>query len=364
MVEKRKRKKYSGVRKRGHERYEVNYYVGKKRITEIVIAFNERDAYLFKLRKLANAGKNVVLEEEQQTITFDQGIEQYLSSTAKFLTLSTQQRSICIYNHFIDFLKKTNPELCFVHQVTTAVAQRYKDYLLALPFKSASGINTDITKLRAIFKKFIEFGFILENPFCAIEKIPNRLARPVKKHLPTDHEIREILDDTSGDPSYREITRFLVRVGRRIEETCLYEKNDVLKDSKGWPIKIKIRPDIAKNRLAEELSLDDELAEIVKESLVKHPKEKYLFTNKEKRKIAQNTYRIYLQEICKKRGLNKITPHCFRYYVCNKLLNSGVNLKDAMAITGHLDLQSFMSYIKTTEKGKQKALSVTRLAFI
>lgn len=32
-----------------------------------------------------------------------------------------------------------------------------------------------------------------------------------------------------------------------------------------------------------------------------------------------------------------------------------------MAITGHLDIESFMSYVKTTEEGRQKALTVTRL---
>lgn len=203
---------------------------------------------------------------------------------------------------------------------------------------------------------------ILEiNPFYAIEKIPQRLAKPKKKHLPADYEIKQILDFTANDPSYREVTRFLIRVGRRIEETSLYEKKDVLTDSSGIPIKILVKPEISKTREHGEITLDEELAGIVTEALQKNPKERFLFTNKEKRKIAQNTYRLFLQDICKRKKLNNITPHCFRYYICNKLLNSGVNLKDAMAVTGHLDLQSFMSYIKTTEAGKQKVLAVTRL---
>lgn len=50
-----------------------------------------------------------------------------------------------------------------------------------------------------------------------------------------------------------------------------------------------------------------------------------------------------------------------RYYVVNKLLNAGINFKDAMAITGHMDVQSFMSYVKSTDSGRQKALVITRL---
>ena len=153
----------------------------------------------------------------------------------------------------------------------------------------------------------------------------------------------------------------MVRVGRRIEETTLYEKKDVLLDENKKPTKLLIRQENTKNKEAGELSLDDELANIINKALLKHPKEPSLFTNKEQRKISQNTYRDVLGKITKQYKLNEITPHCFRYYVVNKLLNSGINLKDAMAITGHLDIESFMSYVKTTEEGRQRALAVTRL---
>ena len=73
--------------------------------------------------------------------------------------------------------------------------------------------------------------------------------------------------------------------------------------------------------------------------------------------------RLYSQKKIVIHG-QKLTPHCFRYFVVNRLLNSGVNLKDAMAITGHVDIESFMSYVKTTEEGRQKALSVTKLEMI
>ncbi len=357
----RKRKKYSGVRQRGHDSYEINYYANGKRVSETVKASTEAEAYAYKLKRIFDADATLPTQKAVVQISFEQAIEKYLINTEKLLHSNTRQRSLCIYKHLRNYLKHFHPEVEFIHQITSDIVKRYKDYLLSIPTKSPSGINTDISKLRAIFKKFIEIGFLEKNPFYAVEKIPQRLAKPQKKHLPTDYEIKQILECTAKDSSYREITRFLIRVGRRIEETSLYEKKDVLKDSAGKPIKILVRPEISKTKEPGEIPLDGELAEIVNEALTKHVDTQFLFTNKERRKISQNTYRNYLQDICKAKELNKITPHCFRYFVANKLLNSGINLKDAMAITGHLDLQSFMSYIKTTEEGKQKALAVTRL---
>lgn len=364
MPAKRRHKKYAGVRPRGKSSYEINYYVNGRRCAETVKASTEGEAYTIRLQRLAishaaTKGEKIVVEAG-----FEPAMEHYATVNEKILQPKTLQRSRCIYGHFIDFIRANFPHARLVSQLINEHALKYKDALLGLPGKTASGINTDISKLRAIFKKFKEYRFVSENIFAAVSKIPSRQAKPEKKHLPTDHEIRVILGAVKGDPSYEELTKFLVRVGRRIEEATLYEKKDVLLDDKKVPIKIVVRPEITKTKETGEISVDEELAGIIQGALSKHPAEKYLFANFAARKIAQNTYRDYLKRICQRHGLSDITPHCFRYYVVNKLLNSGVNIKDAMTVTGHLDIESFMAYVKTTEQGRRMALSVTRLSNI
>jgi len=358
---KRKRKKYTGVRQRGNDSYEINYYVNGKRIVENIKASSQADAFTVRLKRLANVETQTRITNEIPLVTLEQAFERYIVHVTKTLHENTRQRSRCVYNLFTDFLRDKFPEIVYVHQVTGDIAMKYLEHLHMKKNKSASGINTDIDKLRAIFKKYKELKIVFGEPFYAIQKIPRRLAKPKKKYLPTDYEIFRILEFSSDDISYREITRFLVRTGRRIEESCLYRKEDVVVDSNGSPIKIVVRPEISKTKETGEVTLDEELSGIVKEALCKNPSVQYLFSNIDKRKIAQNTYRDYLGRLCNYEKLKRITPHCFRYYVCNKLLNSGVNIKDAMAITGHTDVESFMSYIKTTEKGRLYALSVTRL---
>ena len=361
MTNKRRYKRYAGVRQRGEGSFEINYYVNGSRKTETIQANTEGEAFAIRLQRMATAGLHST-ECLSAGVSFKDAIDHYLRNTEKILQRNTRQRSECIYNHLLDFFKEAYPSIALVGQVTVEVAKRYKEHLLSIPGKTPSGINTDISKLRAIFRKFEEYGFILENSFKRVEKIPIRLARPEKKHLPTDYEIKSILAATDGDPSYDEITKFLVRVGRRIEETTLYEKSDVLLDENKMPVKIMVRPEITKTKDTGEVPMDEELAGIVKRALDKHPDQKPLFTNFAQRKISSNTYRDYLRRLCEEHKLSEISPHCFRYFVVNRLLNSGVNLKDAMAVTGHVDIESFMSYVKTTEEGRQKALGETRLS--
>ncbi|MBF0504830.1 MAG: tyrosine-type recombinase/integrase [Candidatus Omnitrophica bacterium] len=363
MTNKRRYKRYAGVRQRGECSFEINYYVNGKRYSETIKANTEAEAYAIRLQRMATAGLRSI-ERIAAGVSLKAAIDYYLSQTEKILQAKTRQRSKCIFNHLADFLRQKYSTVTLVNQVTADIGNRYKEYLLSLKDKSPSGINTDISKLRAIFKLFKEYGFISENPFKKVEKIPQRLARPEKKHLPTDYEIKTILNAVVGDPSYEELTMFLVRVGRRIEEATLYEKSDVLLDDKKMPIKIVVRPEITKTKDMGEVPMDDELAGIVKRALNKHPEQKCLFTNFAQRKICSNTYRDFLKRVCERYNLSEISPHCFRYFVVNRLLNSGINLKDAMAVTGHVDIESFMSYVKTTEEGRQKALAITKLAVL
>ena len=357
-MEKRRHKKYLGVRRRGPNSFEINFISNGQRHYETIQASSEAQAFAVRLQKMASS----VRGNEIADASLSDALQYYLNQTEKILQDNTRQRSECIYNHLVDFLKSAYPNINFVGQITVEIGRKYKEHLLSIQGKSPSGINTDISKLRAMFRKFEEYGFVVSNPFTKVEKIPGRLAKPEKKHLPTEYEIKTILNAVQDDPSYEELTTFLIRVGRRIEETTLYEKSDVLKNEKGMPIKIIVRPEITKTKDTGEVPMDDELAGLVKRVLEKHPDQKYLFTNVAQRKICSNTYRDYLKRICERHKLNEISPHCFRYFVVNKLLNSGVNLKDAMAVTGHVDIESFMSYVKTTEEGRQRALAVTKLA--
>ena len=361
----RKRKKYTGVYPRGNNSFRISYYAAGKREYETVEASSEGEAFAIRLQRLAAVSGRFQKIVSINDITLDGALQHYLGKEV-LLDEVTRQRSVCIYNHLLDYIKPNYPSVKFVNQVTADLGKQYKDHLLDLVKagkKTASGINTDITKLRAIFACFLRYGFVPKNVFKEVAKISRKQAKPKKKHLPSDQEISIILAAAKGDPSYEELVYFLKRVGRRIEEASTYEKKDVSVDETGKPVRLKVRGEITKTDEDSYLQFDDELAEIIRKALAKNPGSKHLFTNKYGRKIARQTFATYfLDRVCREKGIqNRITPHCFRYYVVNALLAAGIKFIDAMKITGHVDLESFLSYQTSTDEGLQKALAVTRI---
>lgn len=352
--------KYPGIRQRGEESFEIKYSANGVPVYETVHGSIE-DANLKRAMRIAAARSNKDNILIMPDITFEQAFNSYRDLKLKILKDNTIQRSECIYHHFVDYIKVTYPNIrCPIH-VTAEIGVDYKNFMLSKTGKTPSGINTDITKLRAIFRVFYENHFIEGNPFLEVSKIPKREAKPKEKHLPIDSEIRILLNEFSNDASYAELTKFMFKIGRRIEEMALYQKNDIIPSSDGEPHALKIRKEITKTGYSGIIEFDRELKEIISVALKKHPKTLYLFTNEWGRKVAQNTYREVLKRVCKRNKIPYSSPHCFRYYVVNKLMNAGMNLRDAMSITGHIDINSFMSYLKSTPEGRMKCLAITSL---
>ena len=360
----RRQSKYPGVTPRGRG-FKIDYSYNGIRKTETVVTDSVEEACAVRLKRLAALradpqGVNAIMD-----MGLDKAMDYYVSVNEKVLTARTLQRSRCIYGHFVNFIRRAFPNITAVSQLTNVQALRYKDYLLGVPGKRPSGINTDISKLRAIFDKFKKSRFITGNIFGkdVVTKIPARHAQPEKKHLPTDQQIKVILEAAKDDPSYYELTQFMVKVGRRIGETISYEKRDVVLDDKRQPIKLIIRGEITKTKVDDQLLLDDELAAILMTAMSKHPASMYVFTNSAGRQISANTYRDFLDRICLQCEINdNITPHCFRYFVVNKLHCAGVNIRDIMAITGHKDIESLFEYLKSTEEGQRRGLAMNRLS--
>lgn len=356
---------FPGCHSRSDGSIQIDFTVDGIRRTETIRTNSMEEACAIRLKRIAAlradpGGFNAIVE-----MKFDKAMDYYASVNEKLLTERTLQRSRCIYGHFVNFIRRTFPNITAVNQLTNVQAIRYKDYLLGVPGKKPSGINTDISKLRAIFKKFKESKFIASNIFAegVVSKISARHAQPEKKHLPTDQQIVTVLEAVKDDPSYRELTEFMVKVGRRVGEVISYEKRDVALDDKGLPIKLTIRGEITKTKVDDQLLLDDELTLILKTAMAKHPASIYVFTNSAGRQISANTYRDFLGRICLHCEIDdNITPHCFRYYVVNKLHGAGVNIRDIMAITGHKDIESLFEYLKSTEEGQRRGLASNRLS--
>ena len=100
----RKRKKYTGVYPRGNNSYRISYYVSGKRKYETVEAQSEGEAFAIRLQRLT-----AVSDKSQKTVSIDditlEGAFQHYLKKEVLLDEVTRQRSTCIYNHLVRYIK-------------------------------------------------------------------------------------------------------------------------------------------------------------------------------------------------------------------------------------------------------------------
>ena len=84
----------------------------------------------------------------------------------------------------------------------------------------------------------------------------------------------------------------------------------------------------------------------------------YLFVNKRKNRLSENSIRIIIKDVLKKSGLNvKLTPHVLRHTFATDLLNNGADLRTVQELLGHENLQTTEVYTHITNERLKKVFN-------
>ena len=157
---------------------------------------------------------------------------------------------------------------------------------------------------------------------------------------------------------------FMKRTGRRVEETTLIERRDVVWDGIK-PIKINIRAETTKTDEYSPLGkLDSDLEVFISQAYRESFKHKapYLFLTKRGKKFNQRRICEYLKDVSEKIIGIKITSHYFRHRYWVECGKSNVPIVDAMAISGNKDPDVVIAfYSHSTSEGLAKVLELTRI---
>ena len=225
----------------------------------------------------------------------------------------------------------------------------YKDVLEFISYLKenhcSSSINRILSSLRSYYNYLIKEKKVNNNPFKLVSGIKK------EKKLPEYFKYNEYVElvnsiDTTTNLGIRNkcIFEVLLATGCRCSELVNIKLSDM--DLKSQEIKVlgkgkKYRIVYLGSYAID--SINDYLS--IRNELLKHKQNEYLFLNHLGDKITTRGIRDIIDKIILKNSLNlKITPHTFRHSFATMLLNEGCDLKSVQELLGHASLSTTSIY--------------------
>lgn len=88
-------------------------------------------------------------------------------------------------------------------------------------------------------------------------------------------------------------------------------------------------------------------------------KEQLIFSNSDNGFLQPTITRKYMERICNKYKLKKITTHGFRHTYCSILFEAGASIKEVQDRLGHSDIQTTMNiYAHVTKERNERTAAL------
>ena len=236
-----------------------------------------------------------------------------------------------------------------------------REYLVYMHNKKLSKktISRHISSLRSFFKYLLNRENISENPMILIQN--PKLDKLLPKFLYKEElDIIEAIPDMETPLGIRDklIVEMFYATGIRVSELSNLKINDI--DFKGK--KINIMGKGSKERI---VLFGDTCLKLItvymdksRPYILNDGDSPYLFVNKRRNRLTENSIRIIIKNILKKSGLNiKLTPHVLRHTFATDLLNNGADLRTVQELLGHENLSTTEVYTHITNERLRKVFN-------
>jgi len=361
--------KYEGVRERiKGKRYEVNFrpYKGAKSVFRNIEAMSMSDAYYKRLQLIAEYQKGLSVPEEDRIRLTADFANMWERLCGDLLAEKKPKKTIgkfkkVYWRMFGDFREKKYPHIKDAAKLHLSFFREYRNYY-ANDLKRPQGLRGELIVVKAIMNRLYMLGHVKEElikQLIAIKKPP-----PNKKEYPniSKSAISKLFSHIRNDRSdYYYPLYFMLRTGRRKEETTLIRKDDVILN--GFrPIAINIRVETTKTKEKTPLNVLDEALECHIRQALSNNKTEWLFPNKWGRKCTRDKICAYLKRISQEVIDLSITPHYFRHRFITECAKANAPIADVKAITGIKDSNVLLKYYShATPEGQKQVLNITRL---
>jgi len=229
----------------------------------------------------------------------------------------------------------------YLHEITPLSIEKFKEE--RLKEVCSSSVNKDISCLRAMFNKAVDWGkFEGQNPVEKTKflKVDNKRLRYLEKE-----EIPVLISNCS--PHLKPIVIVALNTGMRKSEILGLKWRDV--DFKRGVIQLLK----TKNNKPRHIPMN----EMVKQALIevrKEPESPYVFTNRNDKPFV-DLKRSFTSAL-KKSNIKDFRFHDLRHAFASQLVMSGVNLNTVRELLGHSSLEMTLRYAHLSPNYKKMAV--------
>ncbi len=360
-------RRYSGVRTvvKG-EIYELNFQINGQRKQYRIEAMSEKEAYHRRISDMAEMKKKMPLSESADNKLLSdfseawKALESDVNAETKLIKKTRGRYKNTYWRMFEDFREKYFPHVKCPQDLSLPFFRLYRNYY-ANDLGRSGGLRSELIHVKAIMARLHMLGYCSKELIESLRELKKPPAK--KKAYPeiTKSDIGKLLTAMKKDrPDYYAVIYFIKRVGRRINETTLIEKKDVIR--KGFkPVAINIRAETTKRAKAAPLTYIDEDLERHIRRAVSNNRTKWLFPNRLGNRCYPNRVRDYLKKMSEKILGIVLTPHFFRHRFCTECGKANVPIADVKAISGITDTSVLLEfYSHSTSTGLKQVLGITR----
>jgi len=301
----------------------IDYSLNGRRVRKKVGRSKKMAELALKETELRIAKGEFLGVAEPKKLVFDKLCDEYLQfSKANKRPASHRRDTISVMHLCVTFHER------FIASISTSDLEQYKN--LRRKEVSPATVNRELSCIKHMFNKAIQWGYLTKNPFVNVRKFkepPGRL-----RYL-TDVEIQILLNCCNGHT--KDTVRMALNTGMRKGEILNLKWADV--DMHNRVITVRE----SKNNETRNIPINDTLYTMLKE-ISTHKRGYYVFANDNGKPYGD--IRTGFRKALKRAGIADFRFHDLRHTFASKLVMNGVDIRTVQTLMGHKDISMTMRY--------------------
>jgi len=215
-------------------------------------------------------------------------------------------------------------------------------------------INIELSNLRLMFKKGVEWNIIIDNPISDLQP-KNHFLKEIQKQIRVlDSEEFNLLYQ-SANKYFKPVLVFAYCTGCRLSEIKFLKWENVSFKNE------KVLITNTKNKVEREIDLNTAtsnlLSELYKSRTKVNVNSEYVFRYNDLEKFTKSIWDNSWRKALKGSGIKHCTFHDLRHsFISNLIVNEGVDFETVMSLSGHKSLAMLKRYTHTHDKAKKEAV--------